>query len=119
MRVVVQATEARVKATLAAADTLDHSNAVVCREDVVAALVPGGRLLLEFGEVQSIDSAGVGALVAVLKAVRRTGGRMVLIGVPAQVMSVLKTIRLTTVFEIHDDEAAAMAALESTPLTSR
>ena len=119
MKVLVEASDQRVKATFTGTDVLDHSNAMVCREDTVAALVPGGRLILDFGSVQSIDSAGVGALVAVLKAVRRTGGRMVLIGVPPQVMIVLKTIRLTTVFEIQPDEAAALSALESTPITSR
>ena len=119
MKIVFENSEKRLKATLMATEMLDHSNAMICREDTVAALVPGGRLVLDFGSVQSIDSAGVGALVAVLKAVRRTGGRMILICVPPQVMSVLKTIRLTTVFEIQDDEAAAMAALESTPVTSR
>jgi ABC-type transporter Mla MlaB component len=83
------------------------------------ALPPGVHLVLDFGTIQTIDSAGVGALVAILKAVRKIGGRMVLIGIHPQVLSVLKTIRLTTVFEIHADEAAALAALESTPITSR
>jgi len=119
MRVVFETSEKRVKATFTECEMLDHSNAMICREDTAAALVPGGRLILDFGTVVSIDSAGVGALVAVLKAVRRTGGRMILIGVPAQVMSVLKTIRLTTVFEIQPDEPAALAALESTPASSR
>jgi anti-sigma B factor antagonist len=119
MRVLRETSPKRVKATLAASETLDHTNAMICREEVVGALAPGGRLVLDLGTVQTIDSAGVGALVAVLKAVRRTGGRMVLIGLHPRVLSVLKTIRLTTVFEIHSDEATALASLESTPVTSR
>jgi len=119
MRVLRETSAQRLKVTLAGVDNLDHTNAMFCREEVVGALAPGGRLVFDFGTVQTIDSAGVGALVAVLKAVRRCGGRMILIGVHPQVMSVLKTIRLTTVFEIQPDEAAALASLESTPVTSR
>lgn len=119
MKIQKESTPHVVKATFGATEVLDHTNAMITREEVVAVLNPGGRLILDFGTVRAIDSAGVGALVAILKAVRKTGGRMVLIGVHPQVMAVLKTIRLTTVFEIHADEAAARAALESTPVTSR
>jgi len=119
MRVHVDAAPPLVKARLDAGDALDHTNARIAREEICAALIPGGRLILDFGTVRSIDSGGVGALVAVLKAVRRGGGRMVLIGLHPQVLSELKTIRLTTVFEILPDEAAAIIALETTPVTSR
>ena len=119
MKVHVESSPHLVKATLGGTETLDHVNAQIAREQVVAVVRPAGRLILDFGTIRSIDSAGVGALVAVLKAVRKTGGRMALIGLHPQVMSVLKTIRLTTVFEIHPDEAAALAAFTSTPVTSR
>jgi anti-sigma B factor antagonist len=119
MKVLRESSPQRLRMTLTACQTLDHTNAMACREEVIDALVPAGRLVLDFGTVQAIDSAGVGALVAILKAVRRTRGRMVLIGVGDQVLSVLRTIRLTSVFEIHPDEAAALAALETTPVTSR
>ena len=119
MRVLHESSPQRLKVTLAASEALDHTNAMICREEIVRALVPGGSLLLDFGTVLSIDSAGVGALVAILKAVRRSGGRMALIGLQPQVMSVLRTTRLTTVFEIQRDETAALASLESTPVTSR
>lgn len=119
MRVIREASPKRLKATLAASESLDHTNAMSCREEIVGALVPGGRLVLDLGTVQSVDSAGVGALVAILKAVRRTGGRMALIGLEPQVLSILRTIRLTTVFEIQPDEPSALASFESTPVTSR
>ena len=111
MRVFFKSEPPVLHAALAEGDSLDHLTAPFVRDEVTSRLVQDGVLLLDFGPVRSIDSAGVGALVAMLKSVRKVNGRMALVGIKPSVLSVLEIIRLTTVFEIFPDEKAALAAL--------
>ena len=110
MRVVLKNEPGLLRATLDG-DALEHQSGATVTDEVLRALGQGDTLLLVFDSVKSIDSAGVGALVTILKSVRRLGGRMALVGVGPQVLTVLKIIRLTTVFEIFEDEPSALAAL--------
>lgn len=118
MKVLIQSDAHVVRATLEG-DVLDQRNAAFVRDEVTKRLGQGTLLLLFLGSIRSIDSAGVGALVTILKTVRRHGGRMVLLEVRPQILSVFKIIRLTTVFEIFPDEKAALAAIATTPVPTR
>ena len=92
-------------------EALDGLNALDFKTQLLGRVGPEPNLVLLLDPILSIDSAGVGALVALLKAVKKLGGRMILAGVQPQVLSVLDIIRLTTVFEIVPDEEAALHAL--------
>jgi anti-sigma B factor antagonist len=94
-------------------DSLDASNSLTLRSELEKKVRKGRAVILSMAAVQSIDSSGIGALVAVLKEIRKQGERFALIDVNPQVYSVLDMIRLTTVFEILPDEAAARAAIAS------
>lgn len=107
-----------IRASLVGAECLDANNAGALKAEVASKLPPGKSLLLSIATVQSIDSAGIGALVTILKTVRKGGGRLGLVGVNPQVQSVLEIIRLTTVFEIFPDETAALTALAPSPAAS-
>ena len=111
MKVLFKSEPPVLHAALAEGDSLDHLTAPFVRDEVKNRLAHDAVLILDFGPVRSIDSAGVGALVAMLKSVRKVNGRMALVGIKPSVLSVLEIIRLTTVFEIFPDEKAALAAL--------
>ena len=59
MKVHVHAAPPLVKARFDAGDVFDHTNALIAREEICSALIPGGRLILDFGTVRSIDSGSV------------------------------------------------------------
>jgi anti-sigma B factor antagonist len=68
------------------------------------------RFVLNLARVEFIDSYGIGELARSYSVVRRAGGEMKLAGVNARVLEVLKISRMTTVFEIHAEESAAVRA---------
>lgn len=68
------------------------------------------NILLDLGEVPYIDSAGIGELVSAFVAVRREGGNVNLLNLTKRVHDVLQVVKLGTVFQIFDNEAAALEA---------
>lgn len=80
--------------------------------DLVKELVEQDRklLVLELGQLEYIDSAGLGALVACFSAVRRSGGSLKLLQPSKKVREQLTVTRLLDVFESFEDEAQAVAS---------
>lgn len=68
------------------------------------------NILLNLGEVNYIDSAGVGELVSAFTSVRNNGGELKLLNLTKKVRDLLQITKLYTVFEVLDDEPAALAA---------
>jgi anti-sigma B factor antagonist len=66
------------------------------------------KILLNFAEVSFIDSSGVGQLVAGFTTVSNQGGQLKLLNLSKRVRDVLNMARITSVFEIYEDEAAAI-----------
>jgi len=71
------------------------------------------KILLNLGEVNYIDSAGVGELVSAFTSVRNQGGELKLLSLTKKVHDLLQITKLYTVFDIHDDEPSAMASFGS------
>jgi len=115
MEIKIQNDSGVIEASIVGADCLDATNAGFLKAEVAEKVPPTRNLVLSMAAVQSVDSAGIGALVTILKQVRKGGGRLGLVGVNPQVRSLLEVIRLTTVFEIFPDEGAALAALAPSP----
>jgi anti-sigma B factor antagonist len=83
------------------------------RETVQGLLGEGQkRILLNMGEVASIDSAGIGELVASLISVRNRGGELKLLKLTRKVHDAVQITKLYTVFEIADDEGAAIRSFK-------
>jgi anti-sigma B factor antagonist len=82
--------------------------------DVVRDLLAKGRkkILLNLADVDYIDSAGLGALVSAFTSVRNEGGELKLVYLTKKVQDLLQMTRLYTVFEIFDDEEAAIKSFE-------
>jgi anti-sigma B factor antagonist len=66
------------------------------------------KILLNMAGVDYIDSSGLGALVSAFSSVRKAGGELKLLKLSAKVDDLMEVTRLYTVFDIVDDEAAAV-----------
>ena len=82
----------------------------VILRDTVRDLVGKGqkKILLNLGDVTYIDSSGIGELVSAFTAVRREGGELKLLNLTKKVHDLLQITKLYTVFDIKDDETAAI-----------
>jgi anti-anti-sigma factor len=65
------------------------------------------RIVVDFSDVVFIDSSGLGALIAGLKATRQSGGDLRIAHVPEQVMTVLRLTNLDRVLRAHPTVADA------------
>ena len=79
-------------------------------KDTVRDLLSKGnkKLLLNLGDVNYIDSSGIGELVAAFTTVRNQGGELKLLNLTKKVHDLLSITKLLTVFEAFDDEAKAI-----------
>jgi anti-sigma B factor antagonist len=84
---------------------------VVLRDTIREFLGKGEKkILLNLGDVTYIDSSGIGELVSAYTAVRKEGGELKLLNLTKKVHDLLQITKLYTVFDVKDDEAAAIAA---------
>ena len=65
---------------------------------------PGAVLIIDLSDVAMMDSTGIGALVLVNNAARRTGQQVRLRGVPPLLRKVLEIGGLTGYFALEDQE---------------
>jgi anti-sigma B factor antagonist len=88
--------------------TLGEGN-VILRE-IVRDLAEKGRkaIVLNLGEVQYIDSSGVGELVKAHTTIRNQGGQLKLANLNKRVHELLQMTRLSNVFDIQKDETSAI-----------
>ncbi len=88
--------------------TLGEGN-VILRE-IVRDLAEKGRkaIVLSLGEVQYVDSSGVGELVKAHTTIRNQGGQLKLSNLNKRVHDLLEITRLATVFDIQKDERSAI-----------
>jgi anti-sigma B factor antagonist len=68
------------------------------------------KILLNLGDVTYIDSSGIGELVSAFTTVRNQGGELKLLNLTKKVHDLLQITKLYTVFDVKDDEAAAIAS---------
>ncbi len=66
------------------------------------------QILLNLGGVDYIDSMGLGSLVAAFARVRKQGGELKLLNLTNKVTDLMQVTKLYTVFDILNDEAAAV-----------
>ncbi len=83
--------------------------------DLTAAYGPavanGARVVvLDFSQLDYMNSGGIGLLVTLLVRARRGGRRLVATGLSDHYRQIFSLTRLDEAIEIHDDEAAAMSA---------
>jgi anti-sigma B factor antagonist len=81
-------------------------------EAAVSSAVEEGRrkVVLDLGEVPSLDSSGLGVLIAAQSTVASAGGEMRICNVSKAVRTNLVVTRLDTLLTIVEDEEAAIAS---------
>ncbi len=67
-------------------------------------------VVLDFGQLEYMNSGGIGLLVTLLVRAQRGGGRLVATGLSEHYRQIFSLTRLDEAIEIVDDEAAAVSA---------
>jgi len=70
-----------------------------------------GRIVLDLGKVEFLDSSGLGAVVAAMKLLG-PGRTLELVGLTPSVEKVFRLTRMDSVFTIHPDLASALGAAD-------
>lgn len=84
---------------------------VQLRDAIRDLLAKGQRsILLDLGDVNYIDSSGLGELVSAYTTVKNQGAALKLLKLTKKVHDLLQLTKLYTVFDIYDDEASAIAS---------
>jgi anti-sigma B factor antagonist len=68
------------------------------------------KIILNLEEVDHIDSSGVGELMRTYTTVTQEGGRLKLLYLTKRIRELLSITKLLTIFEVFDDEKAALAS---------
>jgi len=84
---------------------------VALREAVSDAVETGhSKIILDFQDLSSMDSSGLGELVSAFTRLSNAGGRLKVMHLPPKIADILQITQLITVFEIYDDEEEALAS---------
>jgi len=80
--------------------------------EMVGNLVESGKkdIVLNLGDVTYVDSSGLGELVRTHTTIRNLHGELKLVNLSKRVEELLRMTKLSSVFDIYEDEASAIAA---------
>jgi anti-sigma B factor antagonist len=71
------------------------------------------RLLVDLTDVPWMNSAGLGILLSAYARMKEDGGTIRFSGAGERVRGILKTTKLLTVLEVHDDEESGIQSFRS------
>ncbi len=82
--------------------------------DAIRGLIGKGKknILLNLGDVNYIDSSGLGELVSAFTTAKNQQAEVKLLKLTKKVHDLLQLTKLYTVFDIKDDEASAIASFK-------
>jgi len=91
---------------------LDEANIQELGQELYHLVEQDGRkqLLLNFSSVEFLSSAALGKLITLDKKVKVSGGRLQLSNIRPEIYEVFAITKLNKLFDIKDDEAAALEA---------
>ena len=78
------------------------------RDTVKKAVTENNRIVLNLGDVNYIDSGGLGTLVEVRTTAQNAGGTIKLMSLTKRVGDLLQVTKLLTVFDVYNTEAEAV-----------
>ena len=70
------------------------------------------RVVLNLGEINYIDSSGIGELVSGFTTIKNSGGELKLLNLTKKVHDLLQITKLYTVFDVHNDERSALSSFK-------
>jgi anti-sigma B factor antagonist len=90
--------------------SIDLGEASLTLRSIIRDLVESGRtkIILNFSQVTSMDSAGVGELAGAYVPVKSKGGELKFLNPTKKVYGVLQITQLDKVFEVYSDEQTAL-----------
>lgn len=88
----------------------EEANAL--RDTLRQALTNTNKVVVNLADVNHIDSGGMGTLVGLCSAARKTGADIKLAGLGKRLRDVLRTTKLATILEVYDTEEEATAAMQ-------
>jgi anti-anti-sigma factor len=93
---------------------LDGVQGSQIRDEITTAITDGSKtVLVDLEQVSFIDSSGLGALVAALKAVRSSGAELYLCSVANQVQMLFELTSMNQVFKILPNRNAFLETVGS------
>jgi anti-sigma B factor antagonist len=106
--------------TIGDVKVLDGSGKITLGEGTMALrnrvrdIVQGGdkKIILNLANVTYIDSSGVGELVTAYTTVTNLGGKLKLLNLTKRSRELLSITKLLTVFDVYDNEQAAIASFK-------
>lgn len=73
------------------------------------------KAVLNLAGINYVDSAGLGMLLSAASKTKNAGGLLVICNLSEQVMKLLRTTKVESIFRIQPDEASAIGSLNSMP----
>ncbi len=70
----------------------------------------GKKIILNLGDVNYIDSSGIGELVSTYTTVTNGGGQLKLLNLTKKIHELLQITKLLTVFQVFENEQSALAS---------
>jgi anti-sigma B factor antagonist len=70
-------------------------------------------VLLNFADVNYVDSSGIGELVSAYTTLSNQGGKLKLLNLPKRIRDLLRITKLLTVFETYEDETTAIQSFSA------
>lgn len=94
-------------------DHLDSSNYTAVREEVEAATADRTRVVLDMGRVRFVDSAGLGAILSIMRRLGERGGTLKIAAVTPSVEQLFDLVRLKRIIDIYPTSEDAVGAFQS------
>lgn len=91
---------------------LDVQSVTAFKDSVVGQLIPGKNVVLDLHTVLFIDSTGLGALLSLLRLVKKTGDTLVLAHVSEQTLAMFRLVKMNRIFDIYASTEEAVMALK-------
>lgn len=94
--------------------SFDVTNASELKAELSAQASSARKVVLDFAEVDFIDSSGCGAIIVCLSRVMAGGGKLALCRVAPPIREMFEVIRLQRIVDIFDTREQALEALAGT-----
>ena len=89
-------------------DISDEQDVQQLGEELMSLLDGPCKVIVNFSNVQRLSSAALGKLIGISRRVRAAQGELRLCCLPPNIMRVFNLMKLDQLFEIYDDQAAAL-----------
>lgn len=92
------------------ARALDASNSGDFKSAISPLLTPKAKLVFDLGQLEFVDSTGLGALVSCLRKAHGSNGEIKLCALNKPVRALFELVRMHRVFEIFNNPAEAVSS---------